>query len=496
MAIWHDVLARLDHPDVWGPGGLFPLEEFRRTRTGYTARCPNPGHPDRHPSFSMQRRKPFGRCFSCGYRRGWIGYTMEQHGASADARGEPFWRAVRALADRAGVSIPERGGGKTPARPPTDPATACRAAAASYLRTALQGSSENAVRTREYLRARGLDSSHLPLFPLGVIDSQTSLAGALRAAGCGPKAIHETGLFERYMARHCLIFIYGDGREVTGFKGRVPDRAVKDVKNAKGFGGELEARSFFGLDLADEAIATSGRVILVEGEFDCLSVQSALSLAKGVTAELVALGGTAKPTREKFRTLARLGAEIVYLAFDADPAGQRATAQALSLAWAEGLDALVLPMPDGIKDPDEALQRLGLDRCLEDLFNLERAVPGGRWLAEHLVREARDGHEGRLRLRRQTIEVGRSVPGAELKLFLDLVARALAEPVERLEGEIRAAARAAREARLRERLAAWAREFQGRVAREPALPEAIREAQHTLAALAAEIEQPASQEAS
>src|SRR5712691_6936097 len=46
MAIWLEVLARLDHPDVWGPGA------------DYLARCPNPAHPDRHPSFSMPKGEP------------------------------------------------------------------------------------------------------------------------------------------------------------------------------------------------------------------------------------------------------------------------------------------------------------------------------------------------------------------------------------------------------------------------------------------------------
>ncbi len=490
MAIWREVLARLDHPDVWGPGGLFPLDAFRRTGTGYLARCPNPAHPDRHPSFSMPKGRAFGHCFACGYRRGWIGFVMEQQGAGPEARGEPFWAALRALAQRAGVALPDRRGGKTSRQTPSDPVLAASSGAAQYLRQALRGPAPEARRVRDYLVGRGLAESHLPMFPLGALDHPPSLLKALTAAGCSPKDIRQTGLLEPYMARHSLVFIYTDGRAVTGFKGRIPDPTVKQVKNAKGFGGELEARSLFGLELADEAIAASRRVILVEGEFDALSIQSALLRAKGATAELVALGGTAKPTREKFRTLQALGAEVVYLAFDADSAGEGGTAQALPLAWAEGLDALVLPMPEGIKDPDDALRAWGLDRCLQELFALERGVPGAAWLARSLIRTAGESPEAGLRLRRRALDLALAVPPGELKAFLEPLALALDEPVERLETDVRVAGLAAREAQRRTRLLAWVREFEARLVKEQSLGPALREARRALEEAGAEIDRP------
>lgn len=488
MAIWHDVLAHLDHADVWGPGGLFPLEAFRRTGSGYTARCPNPAHPDRHPSFSMPRGKPFGYCFACGYRRGWIGFTMEQQGAGPEARGEPFWRALRTLAERAGMSLPDRRGPAPAASRPPDPNAAARAAAAQYLRQALRNRTPAAERVHNYLVARGVSARHVPLFPVGALDSQLALVQALTAAGCLPRAIRATGLLEAYMVRHSLIFLYGDGHEVTGFKGRVPDRSVKEVKNAKGFGGELEARSLFGLELADEAIAASGRVILVEGEFDLLAIQSALLSAKGATAELVALGGAAKPTREKFRVFHELGATVVYFAFDADPAGQRAIAQALPLAWSEGLEALVLPMPEGVKDPDEALHALGLARCLQDVFSLSRGVPGGQWLARWLIDAAQASPEGRLALRRRAVELGLEMPPGELKGFLELIAPAVEESPGTLAAAVRQAALAAREARIRTELSRWAREFQARLVQAP-LGAALGEARARLEAVQAELEE-------
>ena len=119
-APWRAVLERLRHPDVWGPGGLYPLEAFRRTGRGWVARCPGGAHPDRHPSFSMPDGRSFGRCFACGYRRTWIGFVLERQGHSPDARGPAFRSALAVLAERAGMPLdePARSAGRE-ARPAT-----------------------------------------------------------------------------------------------------------------------------------------------------------------------------------------------------------------------------------------------------------------------------------------------------------------------------------------------------------------------------------------
>src|SRR5262245_59147515 len=104
---WRAVLERLRHPDVWGPGGLYPLEAFRRTGRGWVARCPGGTHADRRPSFSMPDDRSFGRCFACGYRRTWVGFVLERQGHSPEAKGAAFRGALTALAERAGVTLGE-----------------------------------------------------------------------------------------------------------------------------------------------------------------------------------------------------------------------------------------------------------------------------------------------------------------------------------------------------------------------------------------------------
>lgn len=464
-----EIKSRIDLVELIGES--VPL---RRAGGRWKALCPF--HEEKTPSFTVSSERRTFHCFGCGAHGDAFTFLMRRNGVS-------FPDALRILAERAGVELP------TPARPqrsratqrPTvDPLIACRFAAAQYLRQALRGPSPQAEQVRSYLAARGLADVHLPLFPLGALDSQDLLRRALLAAGCSAGAIAKTGLLEPYMAHHPLIFLFTDGHEVTGFKGRVPDRAVKEVKNAKGFGGPLEGRSLFGLELADEAIAEHGRAILVEGEFDALTLQSALLRTRGVTVELVALGGNTKPTAEKFRILRDLGAEIVYLALDGDRAGARATAAALPLAWGEGLGVFVLPMPPGIKDPDEAVSTLGAARCLSEVFTLSRAVPGAAWLASYVVKNWNVKSTSVDGGRSAVIEMGQMVPRGDRDAFLVPVAEALGEPLERLRAEVIAAARAARERRMRQRLSAWAQELSREMLSGGPLDEAIERARRVL----------------
>jgi DNA primase len=173
----------------------------------------------------------------------------------------------------------------------------------------------------------------------------------------------------------------------------------------------------------------------VEGEFDALGWHAA-SLAVGRGFELVALGGAAKPTVEKFRTLGSLGAGAVYLALDADPAGETATALACRSAWEAGLDAGILSMPDGCKDPDEVLVRHGPADGTRLLFGLDRAEPGATWLARYHLRHLPPVTlEQTARLREVAAETARVMPGSSRSRYGAVMGEALGVSPEALLAE-------------------------------------------------------------
>jgi hypothetical protein len=280
---------------------------------------------------------------------------------------------------------------------------------------------------------------------------------------------------------HPLLFLYEDAEGVTGFKCRKPSLGEKSVLNALGFGGAVEGRSLFGVSLAREAIARYGRVIVVEGEFDALGWHAA-SLAVGRAFELVALGGSAKPTVEKFRTLRALGADVAYLALDADPAGEAATAAAAGCAWEAGVDVAILSMPEDCKDPDEVLTRYGPSEGATRLFRLDHAEPGAAWLARaQLTRCPPVTFETAARLRVLSAETARLMPASSRPGYAVPLAQALGLSVGALMEEWLHHAAEVRAGMVREQLRRWASEWGGRLDRG-SLMEHLDEATRVLAA--------------
>jgi DNA primase len=438
-APWRAILDRLRHPDVWGPGGLYPLEAFRRTGRGWVARCPGGAHPDRHPSFSMPDARSFGHCFACGYRRTWIGFVLERQGHSSDARGPAFRSALTVLADRAGMPLdepaPSQDAKLTP--PPL-------AVLVDILKRGLLSDHPRAAACRAYLGSRRVPDAMIPRLPIGAWTEAGAIGAALRVARLRASLLREHGLLARYVPSHPLLFFYEDADGVTGFKCRKPVLTERSVLNAQGFGGAVEGRSLFGVSVAGEAIARYSRAIVVEGEFDALGWYAA-SLAVGRSIELVAIGGSAKPTVEKFRTLRTLGARVVYLALDADAAGEASTAAACRCTWEAGLDVAVLPMPAGCKDPDEVLARHGPVEGARLLFALDRAEPGATWLARHdLGRIPATTREQAAKLREVAARAARSMPPPDREAYaapladsLGVSVAALTEEWARHAGEIR-----------------------------------------------------------
>jgi hypothetical protein len=388
--------------------------------------------------------------------------------------------ALAVLAERAGLSL------DVPAALAVGEAGSALTTLAALLKRALLSDHPGAVVCRAYLAARGVPESVLPRLPLGAWTDAGELAAALRASRESPRLLREHGLLARYVSEHPLLFLYEDASGVTGFKCRKPSLAQKSVLNAVGFGGSIEARSLFGLSVARDAIARYRRAILVEGEFDALGWYAA-SLAAGRHLELVAIGGTAKPSVEKFATIRSLGALVVYLALDGDPPGEAGTATACRCAWEAGLDVAILPMPDGCKDPDEVLARHGPEAGARLLFSLDRAVPGAVWLTQYQLRRSQPATpETTAMLREASADAARVMPASERTRYAAIIGEALGAPPSSLAAEWERHAAEVRARVIRDRLRGWAVEWARRLD-SGALAEHLDGALMVLAAARAEL---------
>jgi DNA primase len=341
--------------------------DLRRVGTRWTGLCPF--HDERTPSFSVNAENKLYHCFGCGESGDAIKFVEMTEGLD-------FKETIELLADRYRVEL------KSEQEDPQAEARRRRRErllqlverAAAYYQRVLWESPE-AARSREYLAGRGLGEAVLRTFRVGYAPSawdKVILAAQsdgfsqeeLAAAGLGQKG-RQGGFYDRFRAR--IMFPLADPRGKTlGFGAR----AVRDEQQPKYVNtseNELyhKGRQLFGIDHARGPAAKAGRVVAVEGYTDVLALHQA-----GVT-EAVAIMGTAL-TQEQMAELGR-AAGTVYLALDADRAGQDAMLRAARAARERKLELLVVDMPQG-SDPADLIASDGPDAFRERL-DRARDVP-------------------------------------------------------------------------------------------------------------------------
>jgi DNA primase len=332
--------------------------DLRRVGSRWVGLCPF--HEERTPSFSVDAERGLYHCFGCGEGGDAISFVRETEQLD-------FSEAVELLAERYNVELE---------REREDPAEEQRRRTRDRLlglleRTAalyekyLWGSGDGAA-AREYLEGRGLKEEVLRTFRVGWSPRgwDKVVAGAQRngytldeliGAGLAQRKRSGEGAVDRFRER--IMFPLADARgRVLGFGAR----AMRDDQGAKYINTAESAvfhkgRQLFGIDKARAAAAKARRVVAVEGYTDVLALHQA-----GVP-ETVAIMGTAL-TEHQLAELARAaGAEgTIYLALDADSAGQQAMRRAAKIAEDRDVELRVVQMPEG-SDPAELVAEGGAD---------------------------------------------------------------------------------------------------------------------------------------
>lgn len=326
--------------------------DLRRQGARWVGLCPF--HEERTPSFSVDAGEKLYHCFGCGVGGDTIKFVEEKEGLG-------FAEAVELLADRYGVELQ---------REKEDPRAEARRQQRRRLGELLDRTAafyahflwdaEEAGKARAYLAERGLGEETLRAFGVGYAPSawdtvllRGQRAGfkveELRAVGLAQKG-RSGGEYDRFRER--IIFPIRERRGRTvGFGGRAmrSDQGAKYVNTAE-TDFFHKSRMLYGIDLAKEAIAKSGRVVVVEGYTDVLALHQA-----GV-AEVVGVMGTAI-TEEQVAALSGMVDEVV-LALDADSAGQEAMLRAQRVAAGRKMRLRVAAMPAG-EDPAEMMAEEG-----------------------------------------------------------------------------------------------------------------------------------------
>jgi DNA primase len=404
---------------------------LRKVGASYKGLCPF--HSEKTPSFHVNRDKGFFHCFGCG-----AGGDVFKFLELQEKMG--FQDALRHLAQKFGVPIPEQVGGRESQSDAADREALLKVheRAAEYFKAQLAGSA--GANARRLLRDRRISDETIQKLSLGYAPpSYEGLKAALTKEGFSLPLLLRSGLaVER-----------DNGQSVDRFRGRLMIPIARDAGSIVAFGGRameadqqpkylnspetsiyIKSRLLYGLNLTKADIRRLGYAVLVEGYFDFAQLMQA-----GIS-PVVASCGTSL-TSAQAQLLRRFASKVI-LSFDPDAAGQGAAARSCELLVAEGFEVNVAILPTG-EDPDSFVQKRGKDAYLE-------LLRGSRPYLEYLLDRSAVAHdlkndEGRRQFLSAMLTVAARIPDpAARDQFGDRLAHKARITEEVVRAEVRKAA--------------------------------------------------------
>lgn len=335
---------------------------LQKKGSSYFGLCPF--HNEKSPSFSVSGIKQMYYCFGCGAGGNVITFLMEYENAT-------FQEAVKMLADRAGIKLPEMEYSEEARRKESRRAKLLEInkEAAKYFYYMLRSPKGQAG--YQYLAKRDLSDETMKKFGLGFADGAGSdLTAYLRSKGYADELIKESGLigFDEKRGIHdkfwnrVMFPIQDSNHRVIGFGGRVMGDAKPKYLNSPETMIFDKSRNLYGLNFA--RTSRKGNIILCEGYMDVIAMHQA-----GFQQAVASLG-TAFTTGQA--SLLRRYTEEVLLAYDSDGAGVSAAMRAIGILKESGLRGKVINMQP-YKDPDEFMKNLGAEAFQERIDQAENS---------------------------------------------------------------------------------------------------------------------------
>lgn len=352
---------------------ISPYVNLRRRGKNLVGLCPF--HNEKTPSFTVYPENGSFYCFGCGVGGDVITFVRRMENLD-------YMEAVKQLADRAGMALPEDGYDDTLAKKRTAVLAANRAAAKFFH---AQLYTEQGRQALDYFLDRGLAPETIRHFGLGFAPNDwRTLKRHLNEQGFDDVLLESANLLRRSDKngkvsyydnfRNRVMFPIIDPRgNVIAFGGRVLDDSKPKYINTSDTLVYKKSNGVFALNFAKNG--NDGKLIIAEGYMDVIALHQA-----GFT-NAVACLGTAL-TKEQANLLSRY-ADTIVLSYDADEAGQKATARALGIFGTTGMEIKVLHLEGG-KDPDEIIKNYGAQR-------FQAIIDGAANDTEYRLLKARQG---------------------------------------------------------------------------------------------------------
>ena len=332
-------------------GGYVKLQ---KKGSSYFGLCPF--HNEKSPSFSVSPNKQMYYCFGCGAGGNVFTFIMEYENQS-------FPEAVKILADRAGIALPEAELTEEQKRERNkrQQLMEINKTAANYFYYQLNG--DQGQQAREYLENRRLSKETQIHFGLGYASKYSNdLYLYLKKKGYQDQILKETGLLtydekrgvhDKFWNR-VMFPIMDVNNRVIGFGGRVMGDGTPKYLNSPETMLFDKSRNLYGLNYA--RTSRKPYMIICEGYMDVIAMHQA-----GFTNAVASLG-TAFTAQHS--VLLKRYTQEVRLAYDSDGAGQKAALRAIPILKSAGINVRVIHM-DPYKDPDEFIKNLGTEAFQE-----------------------------------------------------------------------------------------------------------------------------------
>ncbi|MBD3379088.1 MAG: DNA primase [Candidatus Omnitrophica bacterium] len=310
-----------------------------------------PFHDEKTPSFVVSPDKQIYHCFGCSAGGNAVGFVMRYENME-------FPEALRMLAEKAGVEVPEQRaddgmGGSISAK-----LYEVNGLAAEYYHKLMK--SRHGAAAREYLKARGMTGGTADTFMIGYSpDSWESLRKYCETKGFSPAVLRKAGLtvpsdkgrgdYDRFRKR--IIFpIFNERGKIVAFGGRVMDDSLPKYINSPETPVYNKSGVLYGLNFARKSMRDKGCAVIVEGYMDVIMTHQ-----YGVK-NIVATSGTALTSRQA--AMLKRYTKTAVMLFDSDQAGETASLRGLDILIEHGMEVRVAALPSG-EDPDSYIKKKG-----------------------------------------------------------------------------------------------------------------------------------------
>ncbi len=352
-------------------GEFLPLKKRGRN---FITNCPF--HNEKTPSFTVSPDKQIYHCFGCNASGNVFTFLIEHESMS-------FGEALKYLADKAGVSLADNtyndhGRQKNPEEDiKKERQFTIHQFVARYFYKKLHD--EYGKEAYGYAKNRGLSKETLEKFKIGYAPFKSEeLIDQLSKLGYSQDELLDSGIFSKSMEGKIyskffnrLIFpIENVQSKIIGFGGRVIGNSEPKYLNSPETSIFKKKYNLYGLNNAKDEIKKKNQVLVMEGYMDVVSVWQ-----KGVFNAVASLGTSF--TEEQGRLLTRYTNEII-MVYDNDLAGKNAAIRAVSILRPLNVSVKIADL-QGAKDPDEFINRFGLNSFLE---RIRKAKSSFRYLLD------------------------------------------------------------------------------------------------------------------